>query len=220
MQPANALIFDLDGVVVDSMAVHNETWAVDLAGFGVELDPESIDAGMHGRHNSDVVRNFFGDALSAEEIFRHGADKERLYRELMAPRLEARVVGGVGQFLARYRGVPMGIASNAEPANVDFVLDGAGIRDYFSAVLTGSQVAHPKPHPEIYLRTAELLGVHASDCIVFEDSDTGIQAARAAGARVVGITTTSPTLHNTDLNVADFLAPELDSWLAQFAPIV
>lgn len=219
VQSATAFIFDMDGVILDSMPVHNESWGAYLARFGVELDPESIDAGMHGQHNSQVVRNFFGDSLSAEEIFRHGAEKEKLFREMMRPQLDRYVVAGLKNFLERYRDVPMGLASNAEPANIDFVIDGAGIRSYFSAVLAGSQVAHPKPHPEIYLRCAEMLGVHASDCVIFEDSDTGIQAARAAGARVIGLTTTSPELHGTDLTVRDFLAPELDSWLAQLSPI-
>ena len=74
----------------------------------------------------------------------------------------------------------MAVASNAEPANVDFVLDAAGLRPYFRAVLDGHQVSRPKPYPDIYLRAAEILGSVPAECVIFEDSLTGIRAARAA----------------------------------------
>ena len=89
----------------------------------------------------------------------HGAAKERLYRELMASRdRPAPLVPGVREFLERYAGAPFGVATNAEPENVDFVLDTAGLRRYFQVVIDGNQVRMPKPDPEIYLRAAARLG--------------------------------------------------------------
>jgi beta-phosphoglucomutase len=111
--------------------------------------------------------------------------------------------------------VPLAVGTNAEPANVDFTLDGAGVRQYFRAIVDGSQVARPKPAPDVYLRGAELLGVDPANCIVFEDSPVGIEAARAAGMRVVGLLTHASRLENVDLAVRDFLEPELALWLSQ-----
>ena len=107
----------------------------------------------------------------------------------------------------------MGIATNAEPANVDFVLERAGIRDYFAAVVNGDEVENPKPAPDIYQRVASLLGAQASNCIVFEDSATGVRAGRAAGMRVVGLATTVAHLDDADLVVPDFHDPRLEIWL-------
>jgi beta-phosphoglucomutase-like phosphatase (HAD superfamily) len=78
----------------------------------------------------------------------------------------------------------------------------------------GHQVARPKPHPDIYLRAAELLGVPPEDCVVFEDSLTGIQAARAAGMAVVGVGTTHDELPGVGLEIRDFTSPALEPWLA------
>ncbi len=116
------------------------------------------------------------------------------------------------------RGRRVGLATNAEPANVDFVLDGAGLRGYFRTIIDGHQVRHAKPHPEIYLRTAELLGVAPRNCIVFEDSVSGIAAARAAGTRIVGLRTTHEELPGVDLAIDDFSAAGLEAWVrAQLA---
>jgi len=110
--------------------------------------------------------------------------------------------------------VPLAVGTNAEPANADFSLDSGGLRRFFRVVVDGAQVSRPKPHPEIYLRTAELLGLPPANCIVFEDSRTGVEAARAAGARVVGLTTTHDQLPEVDLRIQDFLDPTLDLWLS------
>jgi beta-phosphoglucomutase len=122
-------------------------------------------------------------------------------------------VPGVREFLERYAGAPIALATNAEPENVDFVLDNSGLRRYFSVVIHGQQVRHPKPGPEIYLRTAEQLGVPPCDSIVFEDSLPGVEAARNAGMRTVGLTTTHTSLPGTDLTIGNFLSSDLDPWL-------
>jgi beta-phosphoglucomutase-like phosphatase (HAD superfamily) len=107
----------------------------------------------------------------------------------------------------------MGLASNAEPANIAFVLDGLGLRRHFQVVVDGHQVDRPKPFPEIYLRAAELLGVAPAECVVFEDSPTGVEAGRAAGAKVVGVRTHPVELEGVDLLIPDFRDPALKGWL-------
>lgn len=168
---------------------------------------------MHGRRNDEIVREFVGGELEAAQIFEHGAAKERLFREMMRPELEARLVPGVRGFLQRWKGTPCAVASNAEAANIDFVLDGADLRQYFAAIVDGQQVRRPKPWPDMYLRAAELLHAETSACIVFEDSPTGIDAGRAAGARVVGVGTHTMDLTGVDLVIRDFGDPKLEQWL-------
>lgn len=209
--PGLALVFDLDGVIVDSMPVHTEAWRVYMQRLGVPCD--DIETRMHGRRNDEIVLDFFGDHLAPEEIFNHGSSKEQLYRELMISRLESSVIPGVVPFLERHAEIPKAVASNAEPQNVDFVLDGLGLRCYFQVIVDGMQVSRPKPHPEIYARAAEMLGIEPSNCIVFEDSPAGVQAARGAGARVVGVESHAP-LDGVDFRIPDFTRPELEEWLS------
>jgi beta-phosphoglucomutase family hydrolase len=214
---ACAFIFDMDGVLIDSTAAHTEAWRLYLNRHGVEMS--DIAARMLGKHNDEIVREFFaGRDLSAEEALRHASEKERLYREIMRPVFESRLVAGVVDFIRRHPGIPMAIASNAEAANVDFVLESAGIRGYFACVVNGHDVARPKPFPDIFLRAAELLGVPAECCIVFEDSETGVAAARAAGMRVVALLTTLHKFDNVELTIADFTDPRLDEWLTPLLP--
>jgi beta-phosphoglucomutase family hydrolase len=206
------MIFDMDGVMVDSNPIHREAWAAFNRRYGVETT-EDMHRRMYGRRNDDIVRDFFGADLPPEEVIVRGAAKEEIYRELIGERLEEALVPGLRDFLERYRAAAMAVATNAEPANVDFLLDRAGLRPYFRAVVDGHQVTHPKPHPEIYLRAADLLGVPPANCIVFEDSETGVAAAQAAGARVIGICTTDGNLPGTNFSVDNFLSRKLDAWL-------
>lgn len=206
------MVFDMDGVIVDSTAAHVEAWRRYLAGHGIGLD--GIEHRMLGKHNGEIVREFFAGAeLTAGEIAGHGAEKEKLYRQLIGPELQARLVPGIVEFLRRHREIPLAVASNAEPENVEFVLERAGIRDLFRVTMNGHEVARPKPDPEIYLRVADRLRLPPAQCIVFEDSLTGVEAGRAAGMRVVGVATTMTEFRNVELTIRDFHAPELEAWL-------
>jgi len=196
------LIFDLDGVIVDSMPVHTLAWQRYLADLGIA--DTNIAERMHGRRNDEIFRDFLGNTVDEQGIFNHGAAKERLFRDLMGPQLNARLVPGIASLLRRAAGHPVALASNAERANIDFILDGANLRGCFQALVDGSQVERAKPAPDVYLRAAELLGLTPANCIVFEDSPVGITAARSAGASVVGVLTHSPTLEHVDFAVADF----------------
>lgn len=208
-----AFIFDMDGVIVDSNPLHRIAWAEYNARHGIPTT-EAMQQRMYGKRNDEIVRDFFGEHLSAEEVFAHGAAKEALYREMLKPRMEATLVPGLRAFLERHRGMPMALGTNAEPANVEFVLREAGLSQYFRVVVDGHQVENGKPHPEVYLRASDLLGIAPEFCVVFEDSATGVQAGRAAGMRVVGIGTTHDELPGVSLHIADFNDPSLERWLA------
>ena len=207
-----ALIFDMDGVIVDSNPVHREAWTVYNRRFGVETT-DAMYSRMYGKRNDQIVRDYLGEHLTDEEVFAHGAAKERLYRELIASRVEEFLVPGLREFLERHRDLPKAVASNAEAANVEFVLEAAKLTPYFRAVVDGHQVANPKPAPDVFLRAAGLLGARPEDCIVFEDSYGGVAAGVAAGMQVAGLRTTYAELPGASLTIDDFLAPELETWL-------
>ena len=171
---------------------------------------------MLGKHNSDLVRDLFGaEPLTEAAIYEHGARKEALYRDLMGPVLREKLVPGVVDFLSRHADWPMAVATNAEPANVHFVLKNAGLSHFFRAVVDGHQVERPKPDPEVFLKAAASLGYAPADCVVFEDSLTGIQAARRSSARVVGLTTTMTEFSDVDLTIRDFNDSKLEPWLQE-----
>jgi beta-phosphoglucomutase len=208
-----ALILDMDGVIIDSNRWHRKAWAEYNRRHGIETD-EAMQQRMYGKRNDDIVRDFFGPQLSESEVHAHGAAKEQLYREMIRSSVNEALVPGVREFLERHRGEPVGMATNAEPENVEFLLEEARLRPYFRVLVDGHQVPNPKPHPGIYLRTAEVLGVPPRHCVVFEDSLPGIEAARAAGMTVVGVTTTHEVLAGVNLEIRDFTNPDLEPWLA------
>ena len=213
LSPGLAFVFDMDGVIVDSNPVHRVAWERFNRRYGLETT-EEMHRFMYGRHNVDIVRGYFGDGLPLEEILARGAAKEELYREIVAEKIEEMLVPGIRKFLSSYPRVPKGVASNAEPANVRFILDRSGLGSSFQAVVNGSDVRRPKPDPEVFLRVAELLAVRPENCIVFEDSLAGVQAGVAARMRVVGIRTTYVDLPGTSINVDNFLSGSLRRWLA------
>lgn len=205
----------MDGVIVDSMPFHTRAWVEYLSGKGV--DPNALNQRMHGKHNDELIREFFGAHLSTEQLRLMGEEKEAVYRRLVHPTLEAALVPGIRTFLHQHKAHPKAVASNAEPRNVRFILEETNLGDYFSAVLDGYQVEFGKPHPEIYCKAAAALGVPPASCLVFEDSQTGIDAALAAGMTVVAVNTHRVRLTGWTLEIENFLDPKLNKWLS-FAP--
>jgi HAD superfamily hydrolase (TIGR01509 family) len=211
-----ALIFDMDGVLVHSMPLHTLAWERYLAGLGITV--ENLEQRMHGKRNSELVRDLIDPNLPEDVNFHHGAEKERLFREMMMEEgLSKYVIPGVTEFLARHCELPKAVASNAEPRNIDFVLDSFGLRDYFPVTVNGMQVARPKPFPDVFLEAARQLKTAPRNCIVFEDSPTGVTAAIAAGMRVVGVETTPTTFQGIQLKIKDFCDPALEPWMREQA---
>jgi beta-phosphoglucomutase len=207
-----ALIFDMDGVIIDSNPMHCATWAAFNRRYGLETTEEML-RWMYGKRNDQIIRHYFGEGLGAEEVDARGQAKEQLYREMTAGHTEEMLVPGLRAFLERHRDLPMAVGSNAGPQNVAFVLEETGLRPYFRVVVDGHQVHKPKPHPDLYLRAAELLETESANCIVFEDSHSGAAAALAAGMRVIGLRTTYDNLPKTALTIDNFLSGDLEPWL-------
>lgn len=215
MRRVSGFIFDMDGVIVDSNPHHRLAWETFNRRYGV-VTTEAMHQRMYGKRNDQIVRDFFGGGLSDEEVAARGYAKEALYREMIAPKVEEMLVPGLREFLFRYHNLPKAVASNAEPANVDFLLDRLQLRGFFRAIVDGHQVSRPKPFPDVYLRAADLLGLEAADCLVFEDSHSGVEAALAAGMRVIGVSTTHVNLPGTALTIDNFTSGELDEWLKAY----
>jgi beta-phosphoglucomutase family hydrolase len=207
-----ALIFDMDGVLVDSNPLHCRAWEEFNRHYGMETTAE-MHQRMYGNRNDQIVRDVYGDGLDEAEVFHRGRAKEALFRELAAPHVGEMLVPGVREFLDRYHYLPKAVATNADPENVNFLLERADLRAHFQAVVDGDQVQRPKPYPDIYLRTAELLGVQPANCVVFEDSHSGVAAGVAAGMRVIGLATTHVNLPGTSITVDNFSCGELALWL-------
>lgn len=189
---ARAYLFDMDGVLVANSDAHVDAWIEFMRReYGLVPSAEFIRRCL-GLTNHGYLKALLGREPSPEEVRRAVAEKERLYRELFGPKMAA--PEGLVELLrlAGARGVPCAVASSAPVENIDFVLDGLSIRPFFQGIVHAEMVRRGKPAPDVYLRAAEALGIAPADCVVFEDALAGIQSGRAAGARVLGITSSYP----------------------------
>lgn len=200
-----AVIFDMDGVIVHTNPHHKIAITQFCADHGIQLNELTFQHKIYGRTNRDWITNVFGD-LTEEQVQAYAREKEALFRKMYEP--DIKPVTGLVQFLdlLETNQIPKAIATSAPPENVDFVLDKTGLRKYFNIILDERMVSHGKPNPEIYLKTAKALGFPNNQCIVIEDSLSGVTAGRRSGSKVIGITTThSPEeLSETNLVIEDF----------------
>lgn len=185
-----AIIFDMDGTMVDNMMVHHRAWQRKLADLGLEMELEEVHQRIHGK-NEEILERLFGNRFSAEEFKRIAWEKENTYRRQFIS--ELKLIEGLAEFLPKIqaKGIPMGIGTAAPLENVNFVLDNIyGLRNYFQNVVHSGMVSRGKPDPQVFQLVAQGLGVPLEECLIFEDSPTGVETARRAGCQVVVVTTT------------------------------
>jgi beta-phosphoglucomutase len=185
----DAVIFDMDGVIVDNHAYHHEAWMTFFQKYGLTVEGDV--SHFFGRTNQDILEAVFPDTLDPDHLYQYAGEKEKLYRELYEGNVE--ITRGLPELLENLlkMGMKLAVATSAPPGNVDFVMKNTGLGRYFDFVVDSSMVAKGKPDPEIYLLAARKLNVSPARCVVVEDSVSGIRAALAAGMKVVAITTTS-----------------------------
>ncbi len=185
---ACALIFDMDGTMVDNMGFHARSWLVALAAHGLCVDEQDFRQRSSGKTTTETLLAIWPH-LSVAEMDAISNRKESLYRELYRPHLTP--VVGLIQFLemARKLDIPMAVATSAGAQNIRFVLNGLGVTSYFKATVGAEDIQHSKPHPEIFLIAAQRLSIAPEHCLVFEDSLAGIEAAHRAGMDTVVVTT-------------------------------
>nr|WP_294790011.1 HAD family phosphatase [uncultured Mucilaginibacter sp.] len=186
-----AFLFDLNGTMINDMEFHTRAWMHlmnhDLGG---NFTWDEVKAQMYGKNPEVLVRMFGANRFTADEMTKLSFEKERRYQKEFLPHLA--LLPGLAGLLERAHkaGILMAIGSAAIPFNIDFVLDNLNIRHYFTAIVSADDVTISKPHPETYLRVAELLRVPPADCLVFEDVPKGAEAALNAGMQAIILTTT------------------------------
>jgi beta-phosphoglucomutase family hydrolase len=201
-----AVLFDMDGVVVDNLPYHVDAWLLFCERKGIPLTREIFYRELNGMNSKDTFEWFYKREMSRAEVEVLEDEKELIYRDFYRDHINP--APGLLVFLQTLRahGIKTALATSAGPGNIDFILDGLGIRDQFDAVIGGAEVRKGKPDPEIYLKAADLVGVEPGLCWVIEDSLQGIAAGQSAGMRVVGISTshTPAELAHTDVVRPDF----------------
>jgi beta-phosphoglucomutase len=205
MKQPFAFLFDMDGVIVDSNPAHKIALKKFCLEHGHDLTEDQLKEKIYGRTNKDWIPVVFGE-ISAEKQKQYAREKEALFRELYKPTIKP--LNGLVQFLRKLdeQHYERAIATSAPRENVDFTLDMTGTASFFSTILDESFVSKGKPDPEIYIKSARALGYPAENCIVLEDSLSGVAAGKAAGCKVVAFTTThgEDELSNADVVIKDF----------------
>ncbi len=181
----------MDGVLADNSDFHVLAWTEYARSFGRELTVDEIKRRL-GFNNREYMRFFLDREPTDDEVVRSTDEKEALYRKIFEPHLVA--PSGLIPLLefARGKRVICGVATSAPEENVSFILDGLDIRHYFHEIVDATHVKNCKPDPEIYQLVATKLDVAPDRCLVFEDAIAGIQSAKAAGMRVIALTSSYP----------------------------
>ena len=197
-----AVIFDLDGTLLDNNSYHLKSWLEYLKNIGRDISEEEYNANINGRTNTDVIKYIYQREMPDEEILKYTLEKEAMYRELYKPFVKP--ITGLINFLEvlQQKKIPMAIATSGIQPNIDFMFEEVPIRQYFKEVVNSSHITKGKPDPEIYLKTASLLNIPPKNCLVFEDAVVGIKSAKAAGMKVIAVATTQT---KEELSIADMI---------------
>jgi HAD superfamily hydrolase (TIGR01509 family) len=190
-----AVIFDIDGTIVDNMHLHAEAFARFAERHGLPPLTKDDRARLDGRRNSEIFPILFKREVPRDEWQAYEHEKEGLYRELSKGRLLP--MKGLQQLIERLAAdrIPMALATSAPQLNVAHTLAELRLDDAFPIIVRGDEVARGKPAPDVFIEAARRLGVAPADCLVFEDAPMGIQAAQAAGMPVVALTTSFQATH-------------------------
>jgi beta-phosphoglucomutase len=205
MSKTLGVIFDMDGVIVDSNPFHKIALNQFCARHGKHLSEEDLFKKVYGRTNKQWLTNLFGN-IGEDQLRTYAEEKEALFRDLY--KNDVKPVKGLVRFLdlLNEHQIARSIGTSATRGNVDFTLSKTNLEKYFEIILDDTFVNEGKPNPEIYIKSCKALGLPPEQCIVIEDSLSGIKAGKASGAKVIGITTThkADEMLETDLVIDDF----------------
>ena len=206
--PLAALLFDMDGTLIDSMPLHERSWALWHAEMALPYDEAGFFAATAGRTNLEILRDLFPQE-SEEALQEMAARKEALYREIAERELT--LIAGAREVIAqgRDRGLKIAICTAAPPENIAIAFARFGLGALVDTVTSPADGLRGKPHPDIFLEAARRMGVDPAQCLVFEDAPLGIEAARNGGMAAVVLTTTLPAeafagYDNVLQSIADF----------------
>lgn len=197
-----AFIFDMNGTMINDMHYHEQAWYhVLVHQLKAPLTIEQVRQQIYGTSTEMFERIFGKDRFTQEEIDQISEEKEKRYREEFLPKLK--LIAGLDSFLDRIQQakIAMAIGTAAPVPNIDFVVNNLDLRSYFPVIIGPDDVARSKPDPEVFLKAAHRLAIAPENCIVFEDSPKGIEAAARAGMKAIGITSyhTAAELQNENI---------------------
>ena len=186
-----AIIFDMDGVIIDSNPYHKISWEHFLVKNGHPFNDEIFDNIISGKTGSTSIRLLLGYDLSEEIAAGYLKEIDEDFQDILRQAKDVEPTPGLPAFLQSIRsaGYQTALATSAPPGNVDLTLEKTNLRKYFDVILDKTDVTNGKPDPEVYLNAVNRLGTEKDRCMVFEDSRAGIQSAISAGLRVIGVTT-------------------------------
>lgn len=189
-----AVLWDMDGTLLDSAEYHWHAWRDALAADGHVMTHEYF-VQTFGQRNDTILRGLLGAELPDAEVARIGDAKEALYRQFVRER-GIKLLPGVGMWLERLgkAGYQQAVASAAPRANIDAIVATLNIGSYFSAITSAEDVTRGKPDPQVFLLAAQRLGVAPSHCVVVEDAPAGVEAGHRAGMRVIGVRSSHASL--------------------------
>ena len=184
-----AIIFDLDGTLVDSLPYHHESWRIFFKKNNIEEnDFDEIYKNYKGGGTLELMTSVFGDIYTKDELEKMSDDKEVIFRDIYRSKIVP--INGLRKFLDNLKknNILLSIGSNAIRKNVLMTIKELGITNYFSSIICGDEVSKGKPDPEMYIKTLSNLKVNKNECIIFEDSIEGVTAAKNANIKAIGVT--------------------------------
>ncbi len=201
-----AVIFDMDGVICHTNPHHSIAFKEFFAKREMYPTESEFEQHMYGKSNSYIMSHFFGRKIEGDELMELEYEKESLFREIYKSKIEP--IPGFLEFLEELKkaGLKTGVATSAPMANMQLIANKLGLFSKMESYLASEDVIKHKPDPEIYLKSAQNLGVEITRCIVFEDSYSGVTAAKNAGMKVVGVLSshTKEELPVCDLYIEDY----------------
>jgi HAD superfamily hydrolase (TIGR01509 family) len=211
--PFAAVLFDMDGTIINNVPLHQQVWREFTEQHGLRLSDEEL-AYAEGRKAIEVVAHYFGGVSTADEIGTLTEERQVLYRERLATASADVVhpITGVEAYLAGLGnlGIARVLATDAPLANVEAVFEKFSFASYFDEVVASDHIQHGKPDPQVFLAAARRAGVSPDRCLVAEDSRAGVAAAKAAGCRCLGLITTQSEQdlwrEGADFVVKDYLS--------------
>ena len=201
-----AILWDMDGVLIDTGDLHYLTWKTALEELGHSFSKDQFVA-TFGKNNASTLEMLFGESPAPEFAAKITERKESLFREMIKG--SARLLPGVHDWLEKFKewGLRQAIASSAPVENIDVLVDELAIRPYFDAIISGADLPG-KPDPAVFLKAARVVGVPPENCVVIEDAVYGVEGALAAGMKCIAVTTTNPaeSLRDADVVLTDLAA--------------
>jgi beta-phosphoglucomutase family hydrolase len=202
-----AVIWDMDGVIIDSAPYHFKAWQEVFQNRGGTFTEEDFKH-YFGQRNDTIIRNVLGAGLSTSQIDTIADEKERNYRQRVSPHIKP-LPGAIELIKSlKEHGFKLALASSAPIENIQLVIQGLGINNYFHVIVSGREVKEGKPSPQGFLLAAKKLGVAPDNCIVVEDAVAGVTAAKRAGMYCLAVTNTHPRV---SLKEADLITDTLES---------